>query len=141
MKSPLVVPDASVILKWALASEDEEDRDRALALRDAWLAGECRVLVPSLWVYEVGNVLGRKEPRLAPALLSALIALRLDEIQAADVAETAFGLMATAHVTFYDAVYHAVAIDLGGTLVTADASHLRRTSRTGRAVLLRSWKL
>ena len=141
MKPPLVVPDASVILKWALASEDEEDRDRAIALRDAWVAGEYRVLVPSLWTYEVGNVLGRREPRLAQALLNALIALKLDEVPAADIAATAFGLMATAHVTFYDAAYHAVAIDHGGTLVTADASHVRKTSRTGRAVLLRAWKI
>ena len=140
MKPPLVVPDASVILKWALASEDEEDRDRALALREAWVAGECRVLVPSLWTYEVANVLGRREPRLAPALLNALAGLKLDEIPASDVVETAFGLMRTAHVTFYDAAYHAVAIDHGGTLVTADASHLRKVGRAGRAVLLRAWR-
>ena len=44
MSRPLVVPDASVVLKWALRSNDEPDRDRALALRAVWIDGACDVV-------------------------------------------------------------------------------------------------
>jgi hypothetical protein len=47
---PVVVPDASVLLKWALDTTDEEDRQRALQLREDWLADRCRIVVPLLWV-------------------------------------------------------------------------------------------
>ena len=54
MSAPLVVPDASVILKWVLPSDDEPDADQALALRDAILGEDIRALVPALWLYEAG---------------------------------------------------------------------------------------
>ncbi len=56
MGLPVIVPDASVLVKWALESTDESDRESALAIREAWLSGKCEIIVPSLWVYEVGNV-------------------------------------------------------------------------------------
>ena len=62
MPGTIVVPDASVLLKWVLRSDDEEDRNRALDLKAAWLAGACEIVVPTLWAFEVGNVLGMKQP-------------------------------------------------------------------------------
>ncbi len=50
MPVPLVVPDASVILKWVLPSDDEPDADKALVLRDAILEEDVRALVPALWL-------------------------------------------------------------------------------------------
>jgi predicted nucleic acid-binding protein len=41
-------------------------------------------------------------------------------------------------VTFYDAVYHAVAILRKGVLVTADESYFRQAANKGRVVLLRN---
>ena len=49
MAEPLVIPDASVILKWVLPSADEADADRALALRDAIASGVIHALAPDLW--------------------------------------------------------------------------------------------
>ena len=51
MAATVVVPDASVILKWVLPSADEPDTERALALRDAIAVGDVRALAPELWVY------------------------------------------------------------------------------------------
>lgn len=59
---PLLVPDASVLLKWVLESVKEADRDHALEIREAWLAGRCDIALPSLWFFEVGNILGIKQP-------------------------------------------------------------------------------
>ncbi len=65
----VVVPDASVILKWALPSCDEPDADRALLLRNAIRDDLVRAVVPSLWLYEVGNTVARRFPAHAGALV------------------------------------------------------------------------
>ncbi|HEY1900610.1 MAG TPA: type II toxin-antitoxin system VapC family toxin [Steroidobacteraceae bacterium] len=56
----IVVPDASVILKWALPAGTEPDADQALLLRKAICDDLVRAIVPSLWLYEVGNTVGRR---------------------------------------------------------------------------------
>ena len=47
----VVVPDASVILKWVDRAPGEKDRERADAILDAWLNGGMEIVVPSLWVF------------------------------------------------------------------------------------------
>jgi hypothetical protein len=49
MPVPLVVPDASVLLKWVLPSEDEPDADKALLLRAAIQDEAVHALLPALW--------------------------------------------------------------------------------------------
>ena len=48
MPTPLVVPDASVLLKWVLPSDEEPHADRALLLRTAIVEETVRALVPGL---------------------------------------------------------------------------------------------
>jgi predicted nucleic acid-binding protein len=136
---PLLVPDASVLLKWVLRSPDEEARDQALRLRAAWLAGTVEIVVPTLWVFEVGNVLGLKHPAGAEALLSAMIDLRMPEEAPSAYLPQVFRLMREYGVTAYDAAYHALAIRRGGTLLTADRRYVRRTARAGHVHGLEDW--
>jgi len=75
----LVVPDASVLLKWVLPEEREPHTAQAIAIRDAFIAGRIRLLVPALWFYEVGNVLVAHYPDSAAERLAALAAFRLPE--------------------------------------------------------------
>lgn len=128
-----------MLLKWVLNSPEEADSRQALALRTAWLEGQCQLWLPSVWAYEVGNILGLKAPHQAKALLSLLFALEIEEIPARQTADRALELMGRHGVTFYDAVYHAAALLRDGRLVTADAGYLARTASTGHAVLLRDW--
>jgi predicted nucleic acid-binding protein len=139
MALPVVVPDASVLLKWVLASEDEENRDRALELRERWLSGECAVVVPSLWLFEVGNIVGTKQPDLAGELMQILIDYRFEEEPASDFCLKALELMRKFNVTFYDASYHAVALTRGGVFVTADANYCRKTAAVGHSMKLADW--
>lgn len=62
MAVPIVVPDASVLLKWVLGSENEPEADRALPLRSAIVHEHIRALVPALWLCEVGNIVARRFP-------------------------------------------------------------------------------
>lgn len=71
----IVVPDASVLLKWALPAERETYIEQAFALRDAFVATRCRLLLPSLWIW---NVLALKCPRLAVEALNLLVAFEFE---------------------------------------------------------------
>ena len=109
--TPVVVPDASVILKWVLPLATGLDVRHALALRDAIATGRVRALVPALWIYEVGSLLARKRPGEASRLLDALIRFGL---AVAPRSPAWLGCVLTLTkrygVTFYDAAYHAHAI-------------------------------
>ena len=137
--TPVVVPDSSVLLKWVLESEDEQDRDHALDLRESWLSGRCSIVVPSLWFFEVGNILGMKQPSLASALMQILTGYRFEEESPETIYKKTFELMKTFKVTFYDAVYHAVALNRSGTMITADDAYYRKTLRAGHVEVLGKW--
>jgi len=135
--SNLYVPDASVILKWVLTSQEETDRDTALMLLNSWVAGECEFILPSLWMYEVGNIIGRNIPDKAAAVMELLLDYRFSEAPITPVvAGRTLAIMAGCGVTFYDAVYHAIALERRGTLVTADAAYMKKAGKLGHAVLL-----
>lgn len=133
----LFVPDASVILKWAFRSPDEQDGDKALALLNRWLAGNCAFVLPGLWVYECGNVLGLKVPAFAKEILDIFLDYRFDECPITSaVTSLTLQIMQKHTVTFYDAVYHGVALATNATLVTADSAYYRKTHQQGNIVLL-----
>jgi len=135
--TPLFVPDASVILKWAFQSPDEQDGDKALDLLGRWLAGSCSIILPSLWVYECGNVLGLKAPDSAAEIMDIFIGYRFDECPLSSaIASATLQIMKDCRVTFYDAVYHAVALNISATLVTADAAYFRKAGRLGAILML-----
>lgn len=137
----ILVPDTSVLLKWVLESGEENDRDSALELREAWLAGNCSIVLPSLWLFEIGNVLGIKQPGLAAPLLQILLDYRIEEAPPPQFFEKALVLMKTHNVTFYDAAFHALAINRSGVMITADEAYFRKASRAGHIQLLSKWRL
>ena len=54
-----LVIDASVILKITLV-ENEEDQQIALAILKLFQEGQADIVLPSFWLFEVGNTLIRK---------------------------------------------------------------------------------
>jgi predicted nucleic acid-binding protein len=133
----IFVPDASVILKWVLEDE-EKNRDNATALLRGWVEQEHEFVVPSLWLYEVGNVLGIKRSKDAEKILGILLEYDFKEMKITkDVTSIAFALMKEYRgVTFYDTIYHAVAIRNKGTMVTADKTYYDTTKDKGSILLL-----
>ena len=137
----IVTPDASVLLKWVLPADDEQDTDAALALRDEAGAGILDLVVPQLWIYEVGNTLARRFPDDAETLLASLADFGLAEARLdSNWRRRAVSLAARYEVAFYDAAYHAVALGLGGVFVTADERYVHRASRAGSISSLRLWR-
>ena len=137
-----VVPDASVLLKWAFQSSDEPDSDRAMALLHTWMDGRVEIVLPKLWCFEVGNVLMMKMPDLAPQLMEIFIGYRFREMDTtAELCKETLRLMKKFRVTFYDAVYHAVAGMNEGILLTADESYWKKTRDEKNVKRLRDWKI
>lgn len=100
------------------------------------------LLVPALWLYEVGNVLSRRCPDHAARLLAALVEFGLAEApRDRRWWERALQIARARRVTFYDAAYHALALARGGVFVTADERYARRAYAEGGLVLLRDWRL
>ena len=138
----IVTPDASVLLKWVLPGDDEQDTDVALELRDQAVAGTLDLVVPQLWIYELGNTLARRFPDDADELLASLADFGLAEARLdAKWRMRAVSLAVTYGVAFYDAAYHAVALNRGGVFVTADERYVRRASGAGGISTLRRWRI
>jgi predicted nucleic acid-binding protein len=136
----IIVPDASVLLRWGLDTLEEGDREQAVLLQNEWLDGRIDILLPRLWAFEVGNVLALKKPAQAEELMGIFLGYRFLEAETTpELCRAAFRLMKTCRVTFYDAVYHAIALLRKGVMVTADEVYFRKARGKGRVVLLRDW--
>ncbi len=139
----IVVPDASVILKWVLEEGEGKDLPKALELQAAFIAEAIDLQVPTLWRYEVGNVLGLKQPELAGELMRALLEYEFEEVQLTrDYCLAVLKLMHEIKgVTFYDSCYHALALQTKGVYVTADTDYAKKAGRKGHLSLLSEWRI
>jgi predicted nucleic acid-binding protein len=135
----LLVPDASIIVKWTLPAAGAAAAERALGVLASWQVGDVDLVAPSLWRYEVANVLARKAPRRAADLLGGLLALDLPtvDLDASLLAEALDIALRFPGASVYDAAYHALALGVGGSFLTADEAYFRRTKRLGGIELLR----
>ena len=132
------VVDASVGVKW-FVREREADRAVALALRQRHIEGATRMIVPELFLLEVPNAIktGRKstEEELAE-VLTTLADLDVQVEQHTQRVLRKTNAVAWAYnLTWYDAVYVALAETLGFPCVTADEALLRKMK--GHSIVLR----
>ncbi len=132
------VVDASVGVKW-FVREREADREAALALRQRHIEGRTRMIVPELFLLEVPNAIkaGRKgtEEELAE-VLTTLADLDIQVEQHTHQVLRKTNAVAWAYkLTWYDAVYVALAEILGFPCVTADEALLRKMK--GHSIVLR----
>jgi len=136
----IIVPDASVLLKWAFDSPDEDNRDKALSFLKAWTGGRFEIILPKLWSFEVGNVLMMKMPEQAGEVMEIFLGYDFTEYDMSpELCKETFRLMRRHSVTFYDAAYHAVAILKKGTMLTADESYCKKVKDLKHVISLRDW--
>jgi predicted nucleic acid-binding protein len=118
------VLDASVVLKW-FNRGDEVHAEAAGALREAFEAGELRVIAPPLLWLEIINVAARRwhwESSQLQALAASLSELGFELVEPEP---EAIARWAGRGLTAYDAAYVAVAEDTGVPVITDDAQIYR----------------
>jgi predicted nucleic acid-binding protein len=137
----LFVPDASVLLKWVLPGEREPHLDKALNVRESFLLGRIDLLVPDLWIYEVGNILSRHFPEDAENRLEALIRFGIPQSGCRDACwKMALCLVIKHRVSFYDASYHALAVVNEGVFLTADETYVKKVGTPSEVQSLAKWQ-
>jgi predicted nucleic acid-binding protein len=131
------VVDASVLVKWFL-HQQEANRDRALALRELHISGRSTIFIPQLALLEVLNAV-----RFSPTAKEEDGALALEALEDLHLEtkppEIALVRKANAiawayKITIYDAVYVALAEQVGYPLITADETMLKRLK--GHSIVL-----
>lgn len=135
----LYVTDASVLIKWAIL--EVPNLKEALDLRRDLLQDVIDIKVPAHCLSEVCNLLGRNHNALALSFLSFLITSKLEEyVVTIDLASTALRIMKRYRgISFYDASYHALAIQEKGTFITADEKYYKKTHSEGAIMLLKDY--
>jgi len=122
-KPSVFVLDASVAVKWYVK---EDMRDIALRLRDHFVSELVDLEAPSLILYELGNALRHHPGSTATECAEAVkqlqnIGMVFHELDG-KLIDLAANLAYEEKITFYDAVYLALAKDLHTALITADVS-------------------
>ncbi len=132
------VVDASVLVKWFM---EEEDRDRALGLRELHTSGRSALFVTELTFLEIINAI-----RYAPKAKEedGAEALHVLENLHLQVKPSDFTLLRKANaiawaykITIYDALYVALAEQLGYPLITSDEVMVKKLKGHSIVVPLR----
>jgi predicted nucleic acid-binding protein len=138
------VVDASVLVKW-FVHHQEADRDRALALRELHISGRSTIYIPQLALLEVLNAVRfnpKADQEAGEMALETLQDLHL-ETRAADVNQLRkANTIAWAYkLTVYDALYVALAEQVGYPLMTADEVMVKKLKGHGIVLPLRELEL
>ena len=131
------VVDASVLVKWFLYQQ-EADRDRALALRELHVSGRSTIHIPQLALLEVLNAI-----RFAPKAKEEDGELALEALQdlhletkppGSDLLRKANAIAWAYKITICDALYVALAEQVGYPLITADEVMAKKL--TGHSIVV-----
>lgn len=134
------VVDASVLVKWFFHHQ-ESDRDCALALRDLHVSGRSTIYIPRLALLEVLNAVRfspRADEEAGETALQTLHDLHLETKPAeVDLLRKANAIAWAYKVSVYDALYVALAEQVGYPLITADEAMIKKLKGHSIVVPLR----
>lgn len=123
------VLDTSVVIKW-FSEQDEDDLEKALAVRDGIFEGTYSIIVPDLLLYELANAL-RHNPRFnsedVGIAVQSVIEMGFDiRIAEGGILERSIHTAYKFNITVYDACFLAVAHIENRPLITADDKLAKR---------------
>ena len=137
----ILVVDASVVVKWFFRDPaTEEHAEHALLILQSVRAGSVEILQPPHWLAEVAAVIARLAPDIADQAIDVLDAMELPVIAEAAVYKRAASLAAALHQHVFDTLYHAVALEQGAELISADRRYYRAAKHLGRITHLANWE-
>lgn len=136
----ILVLDASVVVKWFFRDPAAEDHgELALSVLQSVRAGTVDILQPPHWLAEVAAVIARLQPEVADEAIGVLDAMELPVASDAVIYKRAASLAAMLKQHLFDTLYHALALERGAELVSADRRYYRSARRLGRITYLENW--
>ena len=127
-----LVVDASVALKWFLRGRpDELHVAEAEAVLSAIGRSRTELFAPGHWIAEVVAVLARTKPGAVDDALIFLDDMRPVIVHGIPVVKRAAQLSIRLNRHLFDTLYHAVALEEGATLVTADEAYFNKANDLG----------
>jgi predicted nucleic acid-binding protein len=140
MKS--VVIDANVIVKWIFPEKSDEDyQSQALFLLHNIKKGDITVYQPPHWLVEVAAVVARIEPAIATEAISLLHELNFSVISEQEIYQLACQLSNQFNHHLFDTLYHATALYLDYSFITADDKYFRKAAKLGGILRLADFLL
>ena len=134
----MIVLDSSVALKWIFA--DEDGVEHAVRVRNDHISGKNEIAVPTLFFYEIANVLATKiklSPEDAQEAFELINAFEFNVLELDSLEYLEAMALADKHkVSVYDASYHVLADRLGCSFLTADRKFWEKMKVTGVAEML-----
>ncbi|MBI4135439.1 type II toxin-antitoxin system VapC family toxin [Candidatus Uhrbacteria bacterium] len=122
------VLDASVLVKM-LNQEREQDADKALGLMDRGVAGTLNLCTSDFATHEIINALLKGKNITGELLRQTIEHWFILPIERVDtdvtLASRAADIAQRQNITFYDAIYCAIAFERGIPLITANPKHQR----------------
>lgn len=125
-----LVVDASVALKWFLTA-NQANVDQARAVAAAIERSGTELFAPPHWTAEIAAVLARIEPSVLEDALLLVDDMRPIIISSMQSLKRAADMSVALNHHLFDTFYHAVALEEGATLVTADAAYLAKAQGLG----------
>lgn len=138
---PLIIPDSSVLIKWCV--KEEEDREQVVKMQQDFVDDKFKILVPMLIDWEINNFLGRSfDPSTASSKYSNFKMLQLTSVTPTlELSHEAFKIMKKCPgVSFYNASYHALAIQHEAVFLTADKKYFDKAKKLGQVMLLKAYQ-
>lgn len=137
-----VVIDASVAIKWMIPEKpDEPDLDRATEILVGIADGVFEVFAPPHWAAEVLAVVARIDPDHVDDALLLLDGIDASLVIGTSALRRACRLAIDLRQHLFDTLYHAVALEVGATLVTADERYFAKAKPVGSIQLLHEWQV
>jgi predicted nucleic acid-binding protein len=135
-----LVVDASVALKWFLTARPEEDHlAQAEAVATAIEDSQSELFAPPHWIAEITAVLARIDPGVVDDSLLILDDMQPVVIDSVSVLRRAADLAISLDHHLFDSLYHAVALEEGAMLVTADEAYFAKAKSLGGIELLENF--
>ncbi len=136
-----LVVDASVAVKWFVPHRpSEQDVDKAVAVSHLLDRAGTELFAPAHWVPETLAVLARIEPGIVDQALIVLDDTAPRVVADLGVMKRALDLAISLNHHLFDTLYHAVALEVGATLVTADKTYFDKAKGLGNIALLANFR-
>lgn len=138
---PGFVLDSSVAIKWF--TKEEPFSEQAKKILEDYLMGRIEIFIPDIFWWEIGNYFGRKaDLATATVILMNLKKYRFPTYMLTDgLSVRAFKLMSKIKkISFYDASYHSLAIQMKSKFVTSDKKYADKAKLIGSICYLPHYK-